>query len=248
MDLSSIQKLGNQAARGEGGVSDCSHPEHKGATASSEPGASPPNHGGAVCPAYQGSLRVSHRGAPKLLSLTYYKLQVSSVFSAQPLETALARGTRLLLLCPPPRDPGFLLSLGPLPSLLPLERRGWQKLACHCPVTHLYHSRAFLLPLFLANGSPGYSETSRGCRDRRAGLGEPGSSTEPWLESPGKAMDLSVDFLRGPCRFTRAAWLRSEALVEVGLCSPFLLGGQVGQGLQLCLGILGDPGSTKKRA
>lgn len=35
---------------------------------------------------------------------------------------------------------------------------------------------------------------------------------------------------------------------RVGFCSPFLLEGQVGQELQLCLGILGDPVSTKKQA
>lgn len=34
----------------------------------------------------------------------------------------------------------------------------------------------------------------------------------------------------------------------MGFCSPSLLGDQEDRGLQLCLGILGDPGSTKKQA
>lgn len=34
----------------------------------------------------------------------------------------------------------------------------------------------------------------------------------------------------------------------MGFCSPSLLGDQEGQGLQLCLGIPADPGSTKKQA
>lgn len=45
-----------------------------------------------------------------------------------------------------------------------------------------------------------------------------------------------------------AAWLRSVTLASPGSCSPSLLEGQVGQVLQLCLGIQGDPVSTKGQA
>lgn len=54
-----------------------------------------------------------------------------------------------------------------------------------------------------------------------------------------------LDFLN---RVTKAAWLPSLALADVGFGLPSLLGGQVGQELQLCLEILEDPVSTKKWA
>lgn len=56
------------------GISDSSHPVHKGTPASAEPGMSSPNHSRAVCPGYQGSLGVNQCGAPRLLSLSYHKV------------------------------------------------------------------------------------------------------------------------------------------------------------------------------
>lgn len=66
-----------------------------------------------------------------------------------------------------------------------------------------------------------------------------GPSTEPSIgEHSLTTMDLSVDFLN--------SHKSCLALIEAGFGSPSLLGGQVGQELQLCLGILEGPVSTKK--
>lgn len=46
----------------------------------------------------------------------------------------------------------------------------------------------------------------------------------------------------------RAVWFRSVTVANTGSCSPSPLGGQVVQVLPLCLGIQGDPVSTKEQA
>lgn len=106
------------------------------------------------------------------------------------------------------------------------------------PVLCLYPHLAYAS--LLANGSPGYSKAEQGVR--KGGLGEGvGPSTEPSVgEHSLTTMDLSVNFLNSGNSYL--------ALAEVGFGSPSLLGGQVGQELQLCLGILEDPVSTKKWA
>lgn len=46
----------------------------------------------------------------------------------------------------------------------------------------------------------------------------------------------------------KAVWFRSVTVANSGSCSPFPLGVRVGQLGRLCLGIQGDPISTKEQA
>lgn len=66
-----------------------------------------------------------------------------------------------------------------------------------------------------------------------------GPSMQPSIgEHSLTAMDLSEDSLNSHGSFI--------ALAGMGFCLPSRLGGQAGQELQLCLGILEDPVSTNK--